>query len=186
MQTSLIISKIEETKFKLAPLFGVSQEETRKFQNPIIVRGLGENDYPGNNIPSYGYDFLRNMFYVKKDYESHKDFLDPFIYSTSQYLHSQINPEMRKYEIDCFFLKKEVNYYFELKDLVGAYPDIIFRNTKDLSESYLALYMQYHKKHVRVFEEYGSEFLPELARMSLEEFSKSNLVKILRKENGKR
>ncbi len=192
METEAIKEKIEQTKIKLIPLFAITDEERSKLQTPLITRELDENDYPGVLFRAYsGYDGLRNMFYFPEEHmfesERIKVYGEPssnigyadifrekeFVHFTASYLHHQINSDMRKAALTIQTEKKEPEGYYELRQLVAEYPNIILGNRSlDNPRDRSSCRTEFH-----LFIDHGPDFLPKLSKMSIDDVLNKGLIK---------
>ena len=173
METDEIERKIEEELRKLIPLFELVDAEKKKLQKPCIIRALASNDYPRQSRAIPGYDGLRNLFYFPAVAPVNLPIEETdFVYFASSYLHHQINPSIKKAALKSELGEASAGYY-ELREIVGEYPNIILGN-RNITDNEKRLWCQ---QALHVFIDHGPGFLPELSRMSLEKAVKEGIVR---------
>ena len=182
MPTPLLKEHLYEAIRNLIPYFGVTDEELGRFKRPSIRRVLKKDEYPDDDGKSAAYSPLENFFYfpIRDEWElkgfdaSACGIFGPATihHEAGHYLHFAVNPNRIKGTR--LFLEKGIDLKgdYELNELVAEYGNIILRlrDHEELSFLYYDLINLYPKK--------GPEFLPVLARMSLEDTIKKGIIKI--------
>lgn len=174
MPTSELRLQIEQAISKLLPYFEVTDEELGRFQKPRIRRTLEDYEYPEHSRNCPGYSPIESFFYFPpKDTLLLGVFSPAIIYhEVGHYIHHSINPEEVKGVHQ--FLKTGIfpPGHCELSELVAEYGNFILglRNDED------SFNLRTFQKRLRIYEDYGPEFLPRLARMSLEEAIREKIV----------
>lgn len=183
MPTPLLKEQLYGAIRNLIPYFGVNDEELRRFKRPGIRRVLKPDEHPNHSRRVPAYSPLDNYFYFpmrdKREHASGFPASDWGMFSPAtihheagHYLHSAVNPNQIK-GINLFLEKGiELKGDWELSELVADYGTIILRlrDHEKMLFLYRGLINLYHKK--------GPEFLPVLARMSLEDTIKKGIIKI--------
>jgi len=182
MPTPLLKEHLYEAIRNLIPCFGVTDEELRRFKQPAIRRVLKKDEYPDDDGKSAAYSPLENFFYfpIRDEWElggcdaSAYGIFGPATihHEAGHYLHFAVNPNHIKGTK--LFLEKGIDLkgYSELNEWVAEYGNIILR-LRDHEE----LLFLYHDL-INLYHEKGPEFLPVLARMSLEDTIKKGIIKI--------
>jgi len=163
---------------KLAPLFGLSQEElalARHFTIRRTLRHLAKmyQDH-GETVPAYScLDMF--FFFPVRNYYSELGSLDSddlVCHEAGHHLHRIINPSLVRQLEPLIKIKEAPHEFSELKELVAEYPVMIL----GLVDYDKPPYSYYWTNLKRVYAKYGAEFLPDLARMSLDDAIRQGLV----------
>ena len=177
MDNSLLEEEIENSIKILIPIFEISSEELKRFEKPRIIRNLSSTELPGISRHSSAYDFLRNLFYFPNEFPCHEStsrFKKQTInHEVGHYIHFQINKSpMIKYDE---LLRGEVNERImgNWLELVAEYGNFII-GPQEYIDHYLVEFAYPQVK--KIYDRFGSAFLPELARMSFEEVTSKGII----------
>lgn len=176
MGTPELRSKINQAILELTSLFEVAEEDFLRFSKPTIKREISSNllDIRPSLALSPAYSYSENVFYFPCKNELQVDIFSPAIihHEASHYLHNCINPQFKREALPIFLKTCEQQGPNDLQELVAEYGNMIL-GLGDYSDPFN---FETYKKYLKVYERYGPEFLPRLARMSLEEAIKEKIV----------
>ncbi len=175
MATKNLNAKIDEAINNLLVHFKVTEDELKRFKKPKIMRTLDSSKYPDDSNRVPGYCFTENFFYfpIKDPGFSMNVFSEAIIHhEASHYIHNFINPEIAKVICERLATGKMPPGFHNLTELVAEYGNFILGYGKENGWRPLVFHEQ-----MRVYEKCGKEFLPCLARMSLEEAINKDIVK---------
>lgn len=179
MTTPALRKKINEALQKLSPLFNLTQTEIDTARQFTIRRNLKNlpRFYAGSSEVVPAYSSLHSFFFfpVKDDFpEPIGTFSDIVIYhESSHHLHKIANPGLIKKVESLLRRSNAPREFSDLRELVAEYGNMIL-GLSDYSDN---LSRQCHQDLIRIYPQYGPEFLPRLARMSLEEAIKEGIIK---------
>ena len=164
---------------KMAPMFKLSTEEVSLAKQFTIRRTLKhslsiykEHD---EQIPAYAY--LHGFFYfpVKDKYPEVEAIDSDAIISheVGHHLHKIVNPHISEGVRTFVRTGKLPRGHSELCEIVAEYANL-FSGIRGCDDS---LYESVYRDPIRVYLKYGPEFLPVLARISLDEAVRRRLIK---------
>ncbi|MFA5175902.1 MAG: hypothetical protein WC413_01415 [Candidatus Nanoarchaeia archaeon] len=175
MKLKLLKAEIEKAINNLMPYFKVSCDELKRFRKPTIRRFLKPDEYPDHsrNVPAYS--SIDNFIYfpLKEPKFIKGVFSKAVIYHESgHFIHNFVNPGM--IEGVNIYLKtgKLPEGYDKLTELVAEYGNFILNLRTDEDKKYS------DGEREKIYDKYGPEFLPYLARISLEEAIEEKIIKI--------
>jgi hypothetical protein len=171
--TRLLRGKLNGAIGLLSSLFEVSGEEFASLRRPRLLRKLPLSRLDMGYQPGVpGYDFADNFFYFPiRDWRDEQTGLPVGVFSESivqheagHYLHALVNPAVVK-EARVSLVEGVSQSWrkgFGLREIVAEYPNLVLGTYEDCDDPC-------YGGAVRVFESKGPDFLPELARMSVDE-----------------
>ena len=181
MDTETLQKRTDDSLALLIALFGVSDKELQYFKKPIIRRTLEKHEHQGFPRTCPAYYALKNYFYwPEKDPFGFDIFQTRFInHEVSHYIHHSLNPGMNLGLIQCEETGRRPLGHEAFCEIVAEYANFIL----GLNDNLRPWQRNVVKDAVAVYEEYGPSFLPALARMSLDEAIKTNII--IQKQNQK-
>jgi hypothetical protein len=173
MPSPLLKRKLDLAIKRLMPLFGVSSYEEANFKKPRLVRHVPKN-YPKHpkNVPAYGVrenffyfpvsccgciNMYNNLFCLFND--SH------ITHEAAHYVHSTVFPDIQKFinhNPDNLCLSFE---FKELREITAEYACLAL----GVFMSQAIGFWDYRRAAYNLYQERGPEFLPILARMTLDQ-----------------
>jgi len=174
LSTPAIRKKIVEYVGLLKQLYDVSPPEEKRFGNFRIRRSL-RNESEHKNPAQPMYDCVGNEFYFPprtnnfSGYRSLSDFL--IMHEASHYVHYSINDKL----VETINEHRYSGWPHGLEsmiELIANYPIIGLGIVPDRTYDY-----ENSRTHLQVFHKYGLKFLPELARLNLDEFVNRGILK---------
>jgi hypothetical protein len=174
--TFWLIEQIDIAIHELAPYFDISNNELMKFEKPTITRLVDASRYGSSpDFPAYHPEFNLVFFPWKNyDYKYLKpyDSFQPDIihHEAGHYLHNSINPAFK--DNFSIFSKNDsmLRKYSNVKECVAEYGNYILGlSNRKRKKTYADIGVP------QTFAYHGPGFLPELARMSLEEAIKKDV-----------
>jgi len=164
--------KIDDAIKNLLVHFNVTEDELKRFKKPKIMRTLNPSKYPEEDVRVPGYSFTENFFYFPLKYEKFDIFSKDVIYhEVGHYIHNFINPGIVKEISIELETGKSLPGYRDLLELVAEYGNFILGHGEKNKLRLLIL-----EEEIEIYKKYGKEFLPCLARMSLEEAIAKGIV----------
>jgi len=189
MPTPLLREHLYEAIRNLIPYFGVTDKELGRFKRPSIRRVLKPDEHPTHNRMIPAYSPLDNYFYFpmndRWEYNSGFHETDRSIFCPSfihheagHYLHYAVNPNHIKGTQLLFEKGIKLKGDDELSELVAEYGTIILRLLGPEKYPGKFKHLSSYRCLINLYNEKGPEFLPVLARMSLEDTIKKGIIKI--------
>lgn len=183
METKLLREYIEESIDTLIPFFEITEKELEKFEKFAVIRKIPKaRDYENHSERVPAYSYIDNFFYFphKNGFQNIDVFYEQVInHEVGHYIHNQINPIMK--EMGFLFLenkeKEKLPDYKRLKELIAEYGNLIL-SVRDENDA--EFYKDFYKNHIDIYNKYGSNFLPDLARMDLEKARKIGIIDMLK------
>ena len=167
MRTFELKKRLELALERLLPLFEVTIDEFVKFEEYFIRRKLKDNEFPKHSrfIPAYNFD--ENYFYFPNRKVVLLEWCDPFkefsfFHEMGHYVHNMINHNNR---IWLTVLRNTGKYppgVMALRECVADYPCFVLDIVPDDDKFLL-------RDSDLVYTKFGSNFLPRLARIGLDE-----------------
>lgn len=178
ISTAYLRNKVILSIERLTPLFNLSPEElkeARKFGIERDLKGLPAlyKDC-SENVAAYS-SLHRFFFFPSRDIYSEVLPMDSdavIFHEASHHLHAVLNHETIGGILVFAKTGKRPLGHANLCELVAEYPVKIL----GLADYTKPPYLDLHPNLIRIYQEYGPEFLPTLARMSLGEAIKKRIV----------
>lgn len=178
MSMQLLRKDIEDAVNNLLPRFRVTEEERIKFKKPKIRRILKSSEYPEHDREITCYVFLENFLYFPLSFPL--DYHSPSAtihHEASHYIHNQINADIAKK----FYLERKTGKtpkgIYKLTEVVAEYGNFIL-GLNDEERNWYIRHCDVTEDSMEIYGKYGPEFLPHLARMSLDDVIKEKIVKV--------